>query len=446
MSAYQYPGKIPLYKILLKSSQISKNPLPFHHRNFEKFGGSFAISSLFGKEVMLTRDAEITKHILKKNHKNYHKSIIQTKFLSKYIGNGLLTSNGSYWLKQRRLIQPAFHKEKLQKLIVIMEKAIQKEVEAFPLNRYVDAYSILNQLAFKVVAKSLFSYSVDEDVMLRLQEIIESIQHFIVKELRQPHKNIWYTISGQIRKHLKLANESKALINAIIEERRTSNEIHDDLLDMLLNATYEDDGSKMTNEQLIDEILILFVAGHETTANALTFTLQLLATHPEKCTIAKKESDEVPNSDNAMEKIAKLSYTKNCIEETMRLYPPAWITDRVALEDDSFASYRIKKGTIIGISFYELHRNKAYWEFPDDFIPERFSAAQRKDTSGYYFPFGAGPRLCIGNSFAIYEMVLSIYEILKRYTIAAEKDTIEINPLITLKPIDVKLKFEPISN
>ena len=358
----------------------------------------------------------------------------------------MLTSNGSYWLKQRRLIQPAFHREKLQKLIEIMEKAIQKEVDTFPLHKFVDVHAILNQLAFKVVAKSLFSYSVDEHIMRRLQEIIESIQHFIVKELRQPHKNAWYALSGQIRSHIKLAKESKSIINTIIEERKASNKQYDDLLAMLLAATYEDDGSKMTNEQLIDEILILFVAGHETTANALTFSLQLLASHPQKYAIAKVETHKIASSTSAMEKISKLVYIKNCIEETMRLYPPAWITDRVALEDDAFASYRIKKGTIIGISFYELHRNKTYWECPDDFIPERFSAEQRKDMTNYYFPFGAGPRLCIGNNFAIYEMVLTIYQILKKYTIISKKQAVAVNPLITLKPVNVSLKFEATSH
>lgn len=390
---------------------------------------------------MLTRDAEIIKHLLRKNHRNYNKSKIQTKFLSKYVGKGLLTSSGEYWLKQRRLIQPAFHKEKLQRLVAIMDKTIEKQLSNLPENTNIDTYPIMNELAFHVVAKSLFNYSSDENTMHRLQKIIETLQGFIIREIRQPHKQWWYNVSGLVKKHLVLVKESREIINKVIEERRNSDKEHDDLLDMLLKAKYEDDGTSMTNEQLIDEILIFFVAGHETTANALTFTFQLIAKNPEVYQKVLAEIDAIDETLSPMEKIGKLSYVKNCVEESMRLYPPAWITDRVAIEGDSFGDYTVEKGTMIGISFYELHRNSAYWKHPNDFIPERFSDENRKEITNYYFPFGAGPRMCIGNNFAMYEMMLSVYQMLKKYNIKTNQQHIEISPLITLKPINVKLTF-----
>lgn len=438
---YRYPNKLPFFKLLLKSSSITRNPIPFHKEGFSKHGSSFAIKPPFAKTVMLTRDAEITKHILQKNHRNYNKSKIQTKFLSKYVGKGLLTASGDYWLKQRRLIQPAFHKEKLQKLVVIMERTIQKQLENIPENQITDTYPIMNELAFHVVAKSLFNYSSDENTMHRLQKIIETLQDFIIREIRQPHKKWWYKMTGMIQKHMELVYESRSIIHKIIEERRKSNENHDDLLDMLLKAKYEDDGTSMTNDQLIDEILIFFVAGHETTANALTFTFHLLATNPEACQKVIAEIDTIEEGLSAMEKIEKLIYVKWCIEESMRLYPPAWITDRVAIEDDSFAGYHIEKGTMIGVSFYELHRNEQYWERPNDFIPERFSEESRKKNAAYYFPFGAGPRMCIGNGFAVYEMILTVYSLLKKYAIKSVEKDIQIAPLITLKPLGATLKF-----
>ncbi len=390
---------------------------------------------------MLTRDAEIILYLLRKNHRNYKKSKIQTKFLSKYVGKGLLTSSGDYWLKQRRLIQPAFHREKLQKLVAIMESTIDTQLQNLPEEEKIDSYPIMNELAFHVVAKSLFNYSSDENTMHRLQEIIETLQGFIIREIRQPHKQWWYKASGLVKKHLTLVKESRDIINTVIDERRNSDKEHDDLLDMLLKAKYEDDGTSMTNEQLIDEILIFFVAGHETTANALTFTFHLIAKNPEVYKKVLAEIDAIDDDISPMEKIAKLNYVKNCVEESMRLYPPAWITDRVALEDDSFGGYHIEKGTMIGISFYELHRNAKYWKNPNDFIPERFSDEHRKETAGYYFPFGAGPRMCIGNSFALYEMMLSVYQMLKKYTIATDSKKVEVSPLITLKPIDLTLTF-----
>ncbi|PTX63849.1 cytochrome P450 [Kordia periserrulae] len=438
---YRYPKTIPFYKIFLKSSSITRNPIPFHKENFEKHGDSFAISPPFSKKIMLTRDAEIIKHLLRKNHRNYNKSKIQTKFLSKYVGKGLLTSSGEYWLKQRRLIQPAFHKEKLQRLVAIMDKTIEKQLSNLPENTNIDTYPIMNELAFHVVAKSLFNYSSDENTMHRLQKIIETLQGFIIREIRQPHKQWWYNVSGLVKKHLVLVKESREIINKVIEERRNSDKEHDDLLDMLLKAKYEDDGTSMTNEQLIDEILIFFVAGHETTANALTFTFQLIAKNPEVYQKVLAEIDAIDETLSPMEKIGKLSYVKNCVEESMRLYPPAWITDRVAIEGDSFGDYTVEKGTMIGISFYELHRNSAYWKHPNDFIPERFSDENRKEITNYYFPFGAGPRMCIGNNFAMYEMMLSVYQMLKKYNIKTNQQHIEISPLITLKPINVKLTF-----
>lgn len=439
---YTYPKTIPFYKFLSKVSSIAKNPIPFHNKWFNEVGDTFSIKSPFYGYIVLTRDATITKHMLQKNHKAYNKSKIQTTYLSKYVGYGLLTSSGDYWLKQRRLIQPAFHKEKIQNLVSIINTAIENEVESISNDKAeVDLYPIMNVLAFEVVAKSLFNFSAEKETLKRLQFIIEKLQLFIVKELRLPYKKLWYSIKGEIRYHMKLVKESQEIINTIIEQRRGSDESHDDLLDMLLHAQYED-GSTMTNKQLIDEILILFVAGHETTANALTFTLKLLAQNKEALAKVEDEINSV-NVQNlsSLQEISQLNYTKCCVEESLRLYPPAWITDRVNIEDDKIEDYSLKKGTILGASIYELHRNKKYWNNPNDFNPERFFDENRKQIMPYYMPFGAGPRLCIGNNFAMYEMILAVKSIIQKFDISSDNNIIKINPLITLKPVDVKLKF-----
>ncbi len=439
---YKYPNKVPFYRFLYQSSTIAKNPIPFHNKLFNEKGDTFAIKSPFYGYIVLTRDATVTKHILQKKHKIYHKSRIQTKYLSKYVGYGLLTSNDDYWLKQRRLIQPAFHKEKIQNLVSIIDTAINNEVHKIKRENLMDLYPIMNELAFEVVAKSLFNFSADKTILKRLQFIIEKLQLFIVKELRQPHKKIWYRLKGEIRYHMKLVEENRGIINGIIEQRRQSQEQHDDLLDMLLHAKYED-GSTMTNEQLIDEILIIFVAGHETTANALTFTLKLIA--QDKTVLQKVEAEiQKVNAQKitTLQQIPQLNYIKCCIEESMRLYPPAWITDRVNVEDDKMGDYHLKKGTIVGASIYELHRNKKYWEHSETFIPDRFLEENRKQILPYYIPFGAGPRLCIGNNFAMYEMILAVKSILEKFDVSSDNKPIEINPLITLKPVGIKLKFK----
>lgn len=444
MANYKYPPQISFLKFLLNSKEISKNPIPFQQKWFREKGDSFSVSSPLRGRIILTRDAEISKQILQKKHKIYHKSELQTKFLSKYVGYGLLTSSGDYWLQQRRLIQPGFHKEKIQNLISIIQQTIDEEIEKIETNKFIDLYPIMNTLAFEVVAKSLFNFSANKTTLKRLQSIVEQLQKFIVKEIRQPHKKLKYWLSGEIRYHMKLVKESREIINSIIEERRASTQEQDDLLDMLLNAKYED-GSSMTNDQLIDEILILFVAGHETTANALTFTLCLLAQHKDVLTKATAEMLQVSKKGlTNIEAIANLNYIKSCIEESMRLYPPAWITDRVVIEDDSLGKYHIKKGTLLGISIFELHRSKHFWKNPEEFDPERFF--NKKINTSYYLPFGTGPRLCIGNNFAMYEMILAINSILKKYEIHSNNKPIEYLPLITLKPINIKSKFVPLNS
>ena len=198
----------------------------------------------------------------------------------------------------------------------------------------------------------------------------------------------------------------------------------------------------MTDKQLIDEITILFVAGHETTASALTFTTWLLAKHPG---IQQKVLQEVleveAQTQDPIQQIGLLTYTRAVIDESMRLYPPAWITDRENLEDDTLAGFHIRKDTLIGVSFYELHRHPDYWERPNDFIPERFLGEEKKKTAGIYYPFGAGPRLCIGLGFAIYEMVLATAYLVKNYELNSQQTEMKLNPLITLKPIDVAVSF-----
>lgn len=435
------PG-VSFFKVYKNAARILKNPLPFHRENFEKLGDTFSVHLGFGYTSIFTRNREFAAHILQKQQKKYYKSKLQTVDLAKYIGNGLLTSNGDYWRKQRRLIQPAFHKKKLNTLIEAIQQAIHVELNNFTENEVADIYPKMSVLAFQVVAKSLFNTEISAK-MVRLQYITESAQKMLIKELRQPYKKWWFYFNGSIQKNKKLTKEARTILNDIIEERRASQKSHDDLLDMLLDARYEDGGA-MTNDQLIDEILVLFTAGHETTANALTFTLALLAKHPE---IQQKVYEEVSvdaiKDSDPLAQLGGLSYTRQCIEEAMRLYPPAYITDRVSIEADEFDGIKLKKGTLILISFYEIHRNKNFWKTPEMFDPDRFHLDKKKSYSDWYFPFGAGPRMCIGNNFAMYEMMLAVSDIVRKYELITYQTEIEIKPLITMRPENVQLKFVP---
>lgn len=439
---YNYPPKLSIFRFFVDAEGVRRNPIPYHKKYFERFGDSFSIKIGKSRHIILSRDNDVAQYILQKNHKNYHKSKFQSVYLSKYLGKGLLTVDGEYWLKQRRLIQPAFHKQKMNQLVENMKQTIASELEGIAVDKKVDLFSVMSELAFNVVAKSLFQFSVAEEKLDRIKYIIEEVQNFLIKEIRLPHKAWWFSISGQVKKHLQLADENNEIIRGIIEERTTSKSEVNDFLNMLLETRYEDTGEGMSIEQLIDEIKILFIAGNETTANALTFTLHLLGNHSD---VQQKVLEEilVVESETAdiVEQLQRMTYINAVLNESMRLYPPAWITDRQNVEDDVLGEFNIKKDTLIGVSFYELHRNPKYWENPDCFNPDRFLGEQKKQSMQYFYPFGAGPRMCIGAGFAIYEMSLAISYIVKKYKIVSVGNTANFNPLITLKPIGIEVVF-----
>jgi len=432
---------VPLNRFIKHSLEILKNPLPFHYQNFENLGDTFRLKVGFNTSVFFSRDAAFAVYVLQKNQKNYVKSKIQTEDLAKYVGQGLLTSEGEHWKKQRQLIQPAFHKKQLENLLDAIQNAIRLEYKRIEPDTVIDIFPILNDLAFQTVVKSLFSSAVNQEDINRLQYITEAAQKMMVKELRQPYLGWWFKASGKIVKYLNLTREARDILKRIVNKRRESKVKAHDLLDMLLDARYED-GNSMDEEQLIDEILILFTAGHETTSNSLTFTFQLLALHPEWQEKIFEEASEIKkDSEVLMPNIMASKVCQQVIEESMRLFPPAYFIDRVNKTDDSFNAMHFEAGSSLLFSVYEIHRHPKLWNQPNVFLPERFAEGGRQYSS-QYFPFGAGPRKCIGNNFAMFEMIIAVTELISKFKIHPEFEEIDITPLITLKPKNAMLRFE----
>ena len=437
------PHKIPevsFFKFLNHARGILHNPLPFHAKNFAALGDIFRLQIGLGNSVLFCRDAGLLQHALQKNQKNYKKSYIQTKDLAKYIGKGLLTAEGEHWQRQRKLIQPAFHKSQLRLLVDTIQETILTELKNIKTGKPMDIFPIFNDLAFQTVIKSIFNINISEADVDALQHTTEATQKMLVQELRQPFLVWWFNLSGKTKKYLDLTENSRTILKRLVEERKQSNSNHYDLLDMLLTATYED-GTYMDENQLVDEILILFAAGHETTSNALTFTCELLARNPEAQSKILAEINNIKSeSTDCMHWIKNARYTKLVIEESMRLYPPAYFMDRVNIEEDTFNGMKLPKGSNLLFSIYEIHRHSDFWKQPSEFIPERFLDETIK-FSKHYFPFGAGPRMCIGNNFAMYEMILAIIALVEQFEIVEKKTPIEIKPLITLKPHNAILEF-----
>ena len=434
--------EVPNWRVLMNLPVIFKNPLVFHSAIYKDLGDSFIVNSLNGEDLILTRSSRMIQHVLQKNHKNYQKSKFQTVDLAKYVGYGLLTTNGEHWLIHRRMIQPGFGRKKLQGLLTIIRGAVESEVERIDVEKTVDVLPLMSDLAFQTVAKGLFSAGDIRARMASLQKITDTAQKMLIKEVRQPYLRWWFRLSGSLQRHINMGDKARYIVNELVAERKSSGTQEDDLLDMLLAARYED-GEPMSNRQLIDEVMILFTAGHETTANALSFTLFHIAKDQ---AIQQRIFDEVCRFDFGDENLPNvfkdLTFTRQCIEEAMRLYPPAYLVDRVAISDDEVDGQKIPSGTMVLLSLFELHRDTQFWKDSSVFDPNRFSPDQKSKRIGRYFPFGAGPRMCVGNHFAMFEMIIAIATIVKSFTMKCDLDQIELVPLVSLKPKEVPIKFE----
>lgn len=433
--SYHFPPVASRYKSLINANQFIKNPFPILDDAVKKLGTTYTFYMGGMQKAILTVDPVATRHVLQKHHKAYEKSEIVTDILARYVGHGLLTSTGEHWLRQRRLIQPGFSRKRIESLQSLM----QAEIDACMIrwktysdnNKVFDAYEEMNQLTFRIVARTLFSTSIEETGLTELSQLISVLQAYIIKEVRQPYKRWWFNISGIKAKHVKLAQVARDLIRNIIICRKSSEQHTDDLLDMLLESKYEDDQQGMSEEQLIDECLIIFVAGHETSANALSWMIYLLGQHPD-------EQTRIRTADEAQQ----LILIRNLINETLRLYPPGWVVDRISLEDDSVHDFYIPKGTVWLIYIRGMHRHPEYWKDPDEFIPDRWNdPAINKEA---FMPFGAGPRMCIGEHFAMMEMQMIIKDIIRKWKIELKSKYVEEKPLITLRPEeDILIRITP---
>ncbi|WP_312901829.1 cytochrome P450 [Chryseobacterium taichungense] len=437
---FNYPPEIKGKRKMYSLFNGVKDPLGVISGNHAIAGDSYHLKATFtNKYFIFSQDKELVEYILKQNHKNYFKSEIQSVTLGKYLGKGLLTNNGKDWLKQRRLIQPGFSKAKIANLVSIMEEEIDSAFSPFDKEPEIDLYDFFHTLAFNIVAKTLFSSDIDESKVKELGKIITEVQEVFAKEVRIPFYTQILQTLGVIDKTIRKSNKAKHIIQSVLDKRRSSGEEKNDLLDMLIHTRYEDTQFPMSDEQLVDEMLILFIAGHETTANALSFIFFEISQNPETEKKLRQEITEEGENLFTTENLMKKSYTSNVIKEAMRLHSPAWAIDRQALEDDHFKDYSWKKGTLIILYITGLHRNPKYWSDPDSFIPERFDDENAKNFA--YYPFGAGPRLCIGEHFAMMEMALIVRKFYKDYSFISYQKELQKKALVTLRTTSLKGKI-----
>ncbi len=440
----QLPKNTPVISLLQTIRNLPrfvKNPITVLEEYFNTQGDTFIMPLGIRKTAMLTANPQLIQYILQKNHRNFQKSELQVEQLAHFIGNGLLTSNGDYWLQQRRLIQPGFHRKKLAGLVQIMLLEIDSYLNQLEKRQQQEAtfrmHQEMTELTFSIVAKALFSTDVEKSALHQLSDNFNRIQAFMSRQYRQLYLKRWFKLSGTFSKYERIAEDLRQIVLDIIRRRKESQEQHEDLLDMLLQTRYEDSGAGMTDQQLLDESLILILAGHETSANALAWGWYLLGQHPEIVETIRSEIEvNIGKGAPTFENLQKFEYLEQVVQEIMRLYPPAWILERIPIKDDEFEGIRLPKNRIIGMDIYRVHRDPQYWPEPEKFDPSRFTKeAIKKRPAFAYLPFGGGPRLCIGSNFAMMEMKLTLIRMLQRFDLELVNDqTVEVMPMITLRP------------
>jgi len=336
------PPIVPKPTILRNLLRLARRPLIVFGEYIEEYGQNFVLAVGGSRSTHFTTDATIAQHVLQRNHRNYEKSEIQTVEMSKYLGYGLLTNGGESWLRQRRLIQPGFHRKRMMALTNEMITVIRASCRRAAAESTTDLKGFTKDVTFAVIVRAIFTDGFNDTATRELQDPIRL--PFLRKPLR------WL---GRERKHLELSARARTMILERINARRTGLP-QDDLLQMLLDSRYED-GTGMTDEQLIDEIIILFAAGYETSANALAWALYLLLRHPEQMPRIRQEINTITaDTPLGFANAGNLTYLTQVIEETMRLYPPAWITDRIGRANDEIAGYHIPQGRTVGIYIYGI--------------------------------------------------------------------------------------------
>ncbi|WP_240501893.1 cytochrome P450 [Bacillus sp. MUM 13] len=388
------------------------------------------------QNIYLVTNPELIKQVLVTKQKSFVKSR-DFKALKPVLGEGLLTSEKDFHMRQRRLIQPAFKKSHIssygQDMIDITRDYLSSWEDGQKRNITQDMMGI----TLGIITKTMFSMTFKEGYAA-IGKPLESAMRSAIKRMRAIIKlPLWIPVKKN-REYRRAINKLDTVLYDIISRRREQTERHDDMLDILMDAKDAKDGMGMSDEQVRDELMTIFLAGHETTANALSWALYLLSQHPETEQKLFQEIDSVigdrpPAPDDFM----KLSYTQNIIWEAMRLFPPSYVTGREAEEDVEIGGYRFKKGDTILVSQYVMHRHPKYFEQADSFIPERFENNYLKTLPPYaYFPFGGGARVCIGNHFAVMEAVLVLACIAQRYRLRLAPGHHEVRPYpsITMRP------------
>ena len=413
-----------------------RDPIGFLMSAAHEFG-DVAHFQAGSQQYFLVNNPEYIKDVLVTHHASFKKGrgLERAKAM---LGNGLLTSEGEFHHRQRRLAQPAFHRDRIALYAGMMvEYADRMQHERWREGETLDIAKEMMHLTLAIVGKTLFDTETDAEAEQVRQALSESMKRFNRFMLPFAEFLDRLPLPGN-RRYREARDVLDSIIYRIINERRRSGQDTGDLLSMLLRAQDDEgDGGRMTDIQLRDEVITIFLAGHETTANTLTWTWHLLSEHPEIEARLHHELDiELAGRLPTVEDLPHLRYTEMVITEALRLYPPAWIMGRRALKDYQLGPYVVPAGSIVIMSPYVIHHDDRYFPDPFRFDPDRWTPEARASRPQFwFFPFGGGPRRCIGEGFAWTEAIMVIATLAQRWNLRRlPSHPIALQPLITLRP------------
>jgi cytochrome P450 len=422
-------------RVMGNMREFNGDPLKFIERCAREFGDVVQTRFLYVPALFLFHPDHV-EYVLATGSKNFIKAAtLRSPFFHRLVGNGLVASEGDFWRRQRRLAQPAFHRDRVEAYAATMVDFAEAALEGWRDGETLDAHDEMMLLTQRVVAQTLFSADVTRDS----REIGEALSNIIRPFASQT--TLKWILDNRLPTpaHLRFNRDVRRIdrfVYRLITERRASGEDTGDLLSMLLRAQ-DEDGSVMTDKQLRDELMTIFLAGHETTALTLTWAWYLLAQNPEaEERLAAELSEVLGGRAPTVGDLPRLRYAEWVVKESMRLYPPAWGVGRECVRECEMGGYHVPKGMQVLAFPWVIHRDPRWFRDPLAFRPERWGDESNSRLPKYaYFPFGGGPRLCIGNYFATMEAVLVLATIARRFRLRlVSEDPPELLPAISLRP------------
>lgn len=380
--------------------------------------GDIAFFRLGPLKIYYLTHPRYIQHVLLDTHNIYIKSPVYNK-LQYLLGQGLLTSDGAFWRRQRKLAQPAFNQTYIATLAEVMGRCSMRIAERWEgyakAGTQFDVCQEMMELTLEIIMQTMFGASLQEDV-----REISAAMHVILEDLLQrslsPFPIPLFVPTPHNLQMKRAKHFFDKIIFRVIAEHRKKKSDQSNLLSMLCAARDEETGEMMSDLQLRDEVMTIFMAGHETTATALSWTWYLLGQNPDVEVRLRQEITQVlAGRLPTFQDVTKLVYTRMVLEESMRLYPPIWAISRTATQDDEIDGYRIPRGSVVMMGIYSMHRHQQYWPYPDKFDPERFrNEASNRERKYIYMPFGGGARVCIGNQFAMMEGAIILATLMQR--------------------------------